>query len=165
MEEKEMPRGFVCGPLAELPKDEQRNQRRFYDEVGDVFLHTTGQTACVPHEHFSQETYDQQQHEVARREHCKDAWCLVIVCVPGWNGWINELTVAVERNIPVILVSWHGYLDRRQIPTSLFHHPSVKAKIIFFTKDEALAKLERVIIGMWQEHHLGHNVQPALALV
>ena len=52
-----MPKGFVCGPLVELQNDEQRYQRRLYDEIGDVFLHTTGQPACIPHDHFNQE-YD-----------------------------------------------------------------------------------------------------------
>lgn len=164
-----MPRAYVCGPLIEAAEEDQRNLRILYYDIRDVFASVTGRPACIPHDHFDQPLLDRKLHEITRKKHCESAWCHVIVPVnvpdTDWNGFQDVLAIGYERQIPAILLCWQGHLDKGQISTSLLRHPSVAVKIVFFTKDEALARLERVVTKMWLKYLSEHNVHPELALV
>jgi hypothetical protein len=43
---------YICGPLTELPPDEQTSVKLFYQHIADVCQKVIGVRAFVPHEHY-----------------------------------------------------------------------------------------------------------------
>lgn len=144
--------GYVCGPLSELPADEQRKARRYYREVREIFESVTRNPACIPHEHYDRD-FSSEQHEAERRQKLENAWCLVIMNVlPNWRGWEKELIIACRRDIPVIHLCWQGLLNHPgHVSPVLLKNPFVRVNFIYSSADETWGKLLRVLGDLWEQ--------------
>ena len=137
---------YVCGPLTELPAEQQERVKRFYERIADLCEEVLGVRAFVPHEHYDpvkHADYEPPQVDQAeRRQVCECTSCLVVVTVaPSWGGGI-EVEMANQSEVPVILVCERKKLEERKVSRLLRGNPAVMAIIQHETEQEALSQLK-----------------------
>lgn len=141
---------YVCGPLTELPLEEQAYVKSFFEGIADTCRDVLGTRAFVPHEH-----YDPIKHakytpfdvdKAERHQVCNLTSILIVLAIaPSWGGGI-EVEMANQNNIPVIILCDKEKLENRKISRLLRGNPAVKDIISFTEKDEGLKKLQSVLV-------------------
>jgi len=140
---------YVCGPLTELPVDEQDLVKSFYRRVADVCESELGKRAFVPHEH-----YDPKENVAAtptdvdraeRKQVCKMTSILIVVAIaPSWGGGI-EVEMANRSGVPVIILCELEKLRQRKISRLLRGNPAVVRLITYRSHAGALRKLQIIL--------------------
>jgi hypothetical protein len=136
---------YVCGPLTELPLEEQGRVKSFYQQIADICQQSIGVRAFVPHEHYDPVRHASFQpadvDAAERRQVCEYTSCLIVVAVaPSWGGGI-EVEMANRSDVPVILLCEHEKLAARKISRLLRGNPAVVAIIEYCSEAEALTTL------------------------
>ncbi len=137
---------YVCGPLTELPLDQQSIVKEFYRRIADVCEEVIGQRAFVPHEHYDPiqmpQFSTQQVYVAERKQVCEKSSLLIVVTIaPSWGGGI-EVEMANQSGIPVVLLCEEQKLQNRLISRLLRGNPAVKEIISYTSESDALEKLK-----------------------
>ena len=148
---------YICGPLTELPAEQQASAKAFYEAVGALCSRIAGVEAFVPHKHYDPvananfeppEVYAAEKTQI-----CEHTSVLIVVALaPSWGGG-GEVEMANERGIPVVILCDAERLAQRKISRFLRGGPSIKAVIGYHTMEEALSLLAH---ELWRRPwHLG----------
>ena len=136
---------YICGPLTELPVEQQGSVKAFYEAAGALCRRITGVEAFVPHKHYDpvlQAHFTPTEVYTAEKEQiCQHTSILIVIAIaPSWGGG-GEVEMANERGIPVIILCDADRLAQRKISRFLRGGPSIKEVIGYHTMEEALALL------------------------
>ena len=145
-------RAYICGPLTELPVENQEKAREFYTAIADVCEKVTGERAFVPHEHFDPIKHafftPPEVDEAERKQVSKRTSVLIVAAIaPSWGGGI-EVEIANKSRIPIIILCNEQKLGHRRISRLLRGNPAVKHIIAYRTKAQAIDKLEHELTLM-----------------
>jgi len=105
-------RAYICGPLTELPVQDQLAVKNFYSRIADACEETTGLRAFVPHEHYDpvrSPHFTPQEVDGAERDQvCNKTSVLIVVAIaPSWGGGIG-VEMARANGVPVIILRPKG---------------------------------------------------------
>ena len=136
---------YICGPLTELPAEEQVGVKAFYAAIADLFQAETGVRAFVPHEHYDPVKHanftPQEVDIVERQQVCEGTSLLVVVAIePSWGGGI-EVEMANRSNVPALILCDQGKLEARKISRLLRGNPAVVQILAYESHADALEKL------------------------
>ncbi len=136
---------YICGPLTEIPKNQQRSVKKFYEEIADVVEKVTEKRAFVPHEHYDpikHAHFSPSEVDAAERwQVCIQTSILIVVAIaPSWGGGI-EVEMAHRSDVPVILL----YEKGKRVSRLLKGNPAIKRIIEYENEKDALEKLEKYI--------------------
>ncbi|MDO8536628.1 MAG: hypothetical protein Q7R94_00055 [bacterium] len=145
MKLKKLP-AYICGPLTELPPDEQERIKSLYSGIADLFKELTGIRAFVPHEHYDpvkHADFSPDQIDSAERwQVCRKTSLLVVVAiVPSWGGGI-EVEMANRSGVPVVILCEKEKLRQKKISRLLRGNPAVKEVISYDYELQIPAQLE-----------------------
>lgn len=143
---------YVCGPLTDLPPEQQIAVKRFYQRIADLCYAIFGERAFVPHEHYDPVKHarftPRQVDAAERRQVGERTSCLVAVPVaPSWGGGI-EVEIAHHEEVPVVLLCEAAKLAARKISRLLRGNPAVIAEISYATEEDALRQLKPVLADL-----------------
>lgn len=126
---------YVCGPLTELPVEQQKSVKSFYKRIADLCEEQIGERAFVPHEHFDPVRHPsflpKDVDKAERKQVCEKTSLLIVVAIaPSWGGGI-EVEMANRSNVPVVILCE----KQKNISRLLRGNPAV-IDIIFYTSQE-----------------------------
>ena len=136
---------YICGPLTELPLDDQAHVKRFYERLADACKDAWDVRAFVPHEHYDPVRHADftpaQVDAAERRQVCERTSVLVAAAIaPTWGGGI-EVEMAYRSGVPIILLCNRAKLAARKISRLLRGNPGVWGILTYDTEDEAIWEL------------------------
>jgi hypothetical protein len=136
---------YICGPLTELPKEEQERVKFFYTVIANIVEEVMGVRAFVPHEHYDpikNANYTSQEIDAAERAQvCTGTSLLLVVAIePSWGGGI-EVEMANQSGVPVVILCEQAKLEARRISRLLRGNPAVVQIIAYTSEEDALAQL------------------------
>jgi len=139
---------YICGPLDELPHDQQEPTRKFYEALGAVCSRMCGTEAFVPHMHYYLEDGEipvLQEVNVAKHERiCHDTSLLIVVASAcSWIG--REIVTAMDNEVPIILLYDANLPQKPRAASLLRDSPMVHDVITFYTMEEAILQLEMAL--------------------
>jgi hypothetical protein len=137
--------GYVCGPLTDLPKDQQDEVKAFYVQIGDLFGRLTDRRAFVPHEHYDPVRHahftPREVYEAECRQVCQCTSVLVIAAIaPSWGGGM-EAMMAQHSEVPVILL-WPNGTGLSRLLRGV---PAIRETLRYDSPAQALALLEEAL--------------------
>jgi hypothetical protein len=140
-----MKSAYICGPLTELPHEQQAEIKFFYEKIADLFQKATGVRAFVPHEHYdpvkNADFTPKQVDAAERKQVCENSSLLVVVAVaPSWGGGI-EVEMANQSGIPVLILCHQEKLRARSLSRLLLGNPAVISVIAYSFVEDAIEKL------------------------
>jgi hypothetical protein len=147
MSEQKVKIAYICGPLTQLPQQEQGRVKTLYSQLGDVCEEVMGVRAFVPHEHFdpikhvhySPEQVDQSE----RTQVCHQTNLLVVVGIaPSWGGGI-EVEMAYRHSVPVVILKPIS----TKLSRLLLGNPAVKNMVEFTDFADAKRVLKVTLIN------------------
>jgi hypothetical protein len=138
---------YVCGPLTELPADQQEKIKAFYSRIAGVAEKITGLRGFVPHEHYDpikHANFTPAEVDAAERRQVRDLTsCLIAVpAAPSWGSGI-EVEIANQSDVPVIILCESCRFVQKKISRLLRGNPAVKTIITYHTEEEALELLAK----------------------
>lgn len=136
---------YICGPLTDLPSEEQESIKSFYKCLADICQKVTGKRAFVPHEHFDpikHESFSSGDVDKAERKQvCKKTSFLIVVAIaPSWGGGI-EVEMANKSHVPIIILCQKV----KKVSRLLLGNPAVKGVIYYDSQIDAFSRLEDVL--------------------
>jgi len=139
---------YICGPLTELPPDQQEAVKGFYARLADLCQEVLGARAFVPHEHFDPIKHadipSRQVDAGERRQVCELCSLLIVVAIaPSWGGGI-EVEMANRSDVPVIVLVPSG----KRVSRLLLGNPAVMNCIEYASNHEAMERLRPQLIGL-----------------
>ncbi len=137
---------YICGPLTELPIDEQVQVKLLYEQVGAACEEVLGVPSFVPHQHYdpirNASATPGEVDSSERKQVCTLTSVLVVLPVaPSWGGGI-EVEMARQSNVPVVLLCEKTKLEARKISRLLRGNPAVKSIVAYNSEDESLELLK-----------------------
>ncbi len=136
---------YICGPLTELPIEDQARVKAFYAAIADVIEEVIGVRAFVPHEHFDpirHANFTPADVDIAERNQVrkKTTFLVVVAIEPTWGGGI-EVEMAYRSDVPVLLLCPRVKLEARRISRLLRGNPAVVHAIAYDDDADALGQL------------------------
>jgi hypothetical protein len=136
---------YICGPLTELPMEQQERVKVFYTTIADVVGEITGVRAFVPHEHYDpikNANYTSQEIDKAERAQvCQKTSLLLVVAIePSWGGGI-EVEMANKSGVPAVILCERAKLEARKISRLLRGNPAVVEVIPYDSEEDAITQL------------------------
>ena len=114
--EKTAKTAYICGPLTDLPADEQERVKATYVLLADLCEELLGVRAFVPHEHCDPIRHAELmpfEVDAIERRQVSESSCLIAVdFAPSWGGGI-EVEIARNAKVPVILLIPEGRRSSR----------------------------------------------------
>ena len=143
---------YICGPLTELPIEDQARVKAFYAAIADVIKEVIGVRAFVPHEHFDpirHANFTPGDVDFAERAQvCRKTTFLVVVAIePTWGGGI-EVEMAYRSGVPVLLLCPKIKLEARRISRLLRGNPAIVSTIAYNDYEHALAQLRGKLVEL-----------------
>jgi hypothetical protein len=137
---------YICGPLTELPPEQQASARALYEAVGDVCSQILCTESFVPHQHYDPiANADATCPEVdaAEREQIyhKTSVLVVVAIGPSWGGGI-EVEMANTQGVPAIILCNAKQLAARKVSRLLRGNGAVKEVIAHHSTGEMLQLLK-----------------------
>ena len=144
---------YICGPLTELPPEQQASVKVLYEAVGDVCSKVLGTESFVPHQHYDPiANADATPPEVdaAEREQIYDKTSVLVVVAiaPSWGGGI-EVEMANTKGIPAIILCDAKQLAARKVSRLLRGNGAVKEVIAYHSTGEMLQMLKISLCGLF----------------
>lgn len=144
---------YICGPLTELPLEEQAAAKKLYEDAAEVVRQVTGMRAFVPHEHYDpvkHADFSPKQVDAAERRQVSEETSVLIVfaLAPSWGGGI-EVEIANDHDVPGLLFCERKKLEARKISRLLRGNPAFKKLSAFDSYDDALKQLEIALREMF----------------
>lgn len=140
---------YICGPLTELPRDQQEAVKQFYVDLANLWEQHKGCRPFVPHEHYdpvkNAGAYPDDVDEAERKQVCERTSVLIVCAIaPSWGGGI-EVEMANRSSVPmIILVDWRHLVDRRL--SRLLQGNGANACLVTYKNfAHALVKMQRFI--------------------
>jgi hypothetical protein len=137
---------YICGPLTELPPEQQASVKALYEAIGDVCSQVLGMESFVPHKYYDPiANADATPPEVdgaERRQICHKTSVLVVVAIaPSWGGGI-EVEMANTKGVPALILCDAKQLAARKISRLLRGNPAVKEVLAYHSPEEMLPLLK-----------------------
>jgi hypothetical protein len=132
---------YIGGALSDVPPDIQDEVKRFYSELGDLFVAVCGARAFVPHEHcdpiamahFSPQEVD----AIERPQVCKKTSLFVAVDLFPSTGLGIEVEMAYRSDVPVVILAKEG----KRISRLFSGNPGVVEILRYTSYADAICKL------------------------
>ena len=133
---------YICGPLTDLPFENQANIKAFYSRLADVCGDVMHVRAFAPHEHYDPikfAHYTPEEVDAAEREQvCSKTSILIAVYVaPSWGSGI-EVEMARQSGVPVVILCPKG----KKVSRLLRGNRAVVEVVEYDSENEAIKKLE-----------------------
>jgi len=142
MEQKSV---YICGPLTELPEEDQGRVKALYSALADVIEGLTGLRAFVPHEHYDpikHAHYIPPEIDAAERAQVctRTSLLLVVVVGPSWGGGI-EVEMANKAGVPAVILCIRERLEARKVSRLLRGNPAVTQIIPCSSEEDMISEL------------------------
>lgn len=140
---------YVCGPLTELPPEEQEGVKQFYTDIADICEAIRGHRAFVPHEHYDpvkNANFTPPQVDAAERHQVCDLTSLLIIVAiaPSWGGGIED-EMARTNDVPAVLLADAKKLANGKISRLLRGNAAIMKIIAYEDEADALHQLRNIL--------------------
>ncbi len=131
---------YICGPLTEVLKKNQKSIKDFYSCIGHIAEGVLGIRGFVPHEHCdpiaNADLTPTQVDAIERKRVAKQTSCLVVFpFAPSWGGGI-EVEIARANKVPILIFAH----EKKRLSRLLLGNPGIKKGMVIHYKSRKDAK-------------------------